>query len=136
MTVLNNQSEIEEKILEYLSTTYLPVLDNNERVLNHLSEKEYYTGVTSEYIKEYILNGYEITNRELKALLFHLTKTKQIKSLYCNDIGKVVFEYENSGLHWGYTSHELENHETLDEYREAYLDIFKSEIKHTENNSL
>lgn len=94
---------MKEKILEYFNkngTEYLDILDEN--VKSHIvSERNYYTGVTLEYIVEHVLeNEYDID--DVAECLKQLHLDGEIHSLFCNHIQSIVFESKLSN-HWNYS---------------------------------
>ena len=111
------KEEIKEKILQYLNNTSdryrmkLKVLDNKY--------SKYYTGVTLNYITYDLLKA-EYKKSDVAKVLKELFLNKEIKSLFCPDIKKVVFEPKTS-THWsfytGYSKYNLE-------YFENYINKF------------
>lgn len=92
---------MKEKILEYFNkngTKYLDILD--EDVRTH-TINPFYTGVTLDYIVEYVLeNKYPID--DVAECLKQLHLDDEINSLLCNNIKSIVFEPKVS-YHWNYS---------------------------------
>ena len=91
------QEEIKDKILEYLKKDFkwnygLEVLDNKYR--------KYYTGVTLNYITYDLLKA-KYKKSDIAKVLKKLVLEKEIKSLFCPHIKKVVFEPKAS-THWNF----------------------------------
>ena len=95
------------------SESKLPMLDVSEETLGNsrFYRKYYYTGVTIDYIHKTLLK-----NKFNKSLviytLFDMLDNEEIKSLFCEDIGNVVFENKYNN-HWSYGVEK--NTETLNE---------------------
>ena len=113
---------MKEKILEYFNkngTKYLDILD--EDVRNHpVYEKNYYTGVTLDYIVEYVLdNKYSID--DVAECLKQLHLDGEIRSLFCNNIKNIVFESKLSS-HWNYSEDGHKEYRTHISILHEYLD--------------
>lgn len=114
----NLQNEIKEKILEYFNKTensFLEILDVDTRTYSGYN-KSHYTGVTLNYIKEYVCdNKYNI--KDLIDVINGLGENEQIRALKCNDIGEWVFENKLSE-HWNAFDKEEdpEHFQKLEEY--------------------
>jgi len=94
------KNEIKDKILEYFNndeySPYLECLDNDD--------KEKYTGVTIDYIKEFVLDDkYDISI--IAKCLKELHLDDKIHSLYCGHIESIVFENKDFG-HWNFQEEE------------------------------
>ena len=97
MKQIMDGKNIDENLLNYFNksnTRCLEVLDNKYR--------NYYTGVTVNYLTYNLLKGKYRKSDVSKSLLM-LHKEGQIKSLFCPDIKKYVFESRKSN-HGGFSS--------------------------------
>lgn len=104
------QNEIKEKILEYFDVDYeLPKLDSPHE--DHYSySRKYYTGVTFNYIKEYVLeNNYNST--DVKDVLIELYENEELRGLHCGYVKDFVFEPKKGHNYTGHYNSEFEfNH--------------------------
>jgi len=107
----NLKIEIKNKILEYIEPDVrLTPLD--------ITDKNYYTGVTLDYICQYVLEEKYSTSIVAECLKeLHLEDS--IHSLRCNEVGNIVFE-NNDSDHWNYGAGSYQPdikylHEYLDE---------------------
>ncbi len=111
------EEEIKEEILKYFNDN----IGGNKKILKVLDNKyrEYYTGVTLNYIT-YDLFKAKYKKSDVTKALKELFLNKEIKSLFCPHIQKVVFE-PISSHHWsffsGYANYDLE-------YFENYMNNF------------
>ena len=111
------EEEIKEEILKYFNDN----IGGNKKILKVLDNKyrEYYTGVTLNYIT-YDLFKAKYKKSDVTKALKELFLNKEIKSLFCPNIKKVVFE-PISSHHWsffgGYANYGLE-------YFENYMNQF------------
>ena len=114
------KEEIKEKILQYLNDTSdkykmkLKVLDNKY--------SKYYTGVTLNYITYDLLKA-KYKKSDVAKVLKELFLNEEIKSLFCPDIKKVVFEPKTS-THWSFHSDYLQQTQHNLEYFENYMNKF------------
>lgn len=113
---------MKEKILEYFNkngTKYLDILD--EDVRNYpVDKKNYYTGVTLDYIVKYVLeNEYPID--DVAECLKQLHLDDEIHSLFCNHIEEIVFESKVSS-HWNYREDGFVQYKTHISHLHKYLD--------------
>lgn len=99
--------EIKEKILEFLEPGKLPILDGL------VEEKDYYTGVTIEYLSKYVLNDLDIDR--LALIMLDLLDNELVDSLYCSDAKEIVFGKKGYTGYYTYKkdSKEYENSDSI-----------------------
>lgn len=115
-TKIKKIKKIKELISDYLcqegsTNWHLPILDTPNGLKSTESQEEYednpyysssyYTGVTLTYIMKYIIK-YKYKKDLVIYSLFDMLDNEEIKSLFCPNINKVVFE-NNDTDHWTYS---------------------------------
>lgn len=110
-------NNLEKKLLNYFNKT-------NNRTLEVLNNKyrKYYTGVSLNYLTYNLLKA-QYKKSEVAKCLLNLHKSEKIKSLFCNDINKYVFEPKKS-FHGNFnfkTGYDYYNNKNLHKYLEQFI---------------
>lgn len=90
MNQIMDGNNLEKELLNYFNKTNsreLEVLDNKYR--------KFYTGVSLNYLTYDLLKA-KYKKSEIAKCLLNLHKTGKIKSIFCKDVNKYVFESEKS----------------------------------------
>ncbi|MFW6225487.1 MAG: hypothetical protein ACOC3V_00845 [bacterium] len=95
---------MKEKILEYFYTPANTVMFSSVgmlQVLDH-ENKVFYSGVTIDYIKKYVLKD-KYSIQEIGSVLKELVESFELRMLFCGHVNNVVFEPHFKGNpHYSY----------------------------------
>jgi len=104
---------VKEVILSYFNDPFIVSGRKRLKALDgHITNREYYTGVTIAYIRSYLFNN-EVSFNIIAEVLTEMLRNKKVNCLFCHDVGDLVYEIKGSTSHNGY---DLFNSDHYDRY--------------------